>query len=231
MVRLDLYRRGLTSLDGIDLTGVTELLCSTNRLISLPELPSTLLFLDCSINCLTYLPDQGQGLPPNLKKLNCSYNQLTVLCTTDQGLPSTLEELFCYSNQLTSLPKLPSTLKGLYCSNNQLTSLPKLPFSLRILFCANNHFFYPLDLPYYLKILHVNGVDSSKTKICAKSLKLEQHNEKRKKLGLEQVRKLPKKDIWDEINERFISSQYEPGGYMFEQAQQEIIQLLLSNRN
>ena len=39
---LDLSHRGLTTLDGIDLTRVTVLHCEYNQLTSLPLLPETL---------------------------------------------------------------------------------------------------------------------------------------------------------------------------------------------
>ena len=38
---LDLSNKYLTTLDGIDLTGVTVLLCQNNRLTLLPSLPET----------------------------------------------------------------------------------------------------------------------------------------------------------------------------------------------
>ena len=51
---LDLSHRGLTTLEGIDLTGVTYLDCSFNKLTSLPELPIGLKNLLCSYNKLTF---------------------------------------------------------------------------------------------------------------------------------------------------------------------------------
>jgi len=120
-MKLDLSRSRLTSLDGIDLSGVTKLNCSCNQLTSLPS------------------------LPPSLEILNCSYNQLTSL----PDLPS-LKELYCSNNQLTSLPDLPA-LEILYCWNNQLSSLPPLPSSLKILFCSNNHLTEYSDLPWGLE--------------------------------------------------------------------------------
>jgi len=98
-MKLDLSCRDLTSLEGIDLSGVTRLYCYNNQLTSLPS------------------------LPPSLKKLYCENNRLTSL----PPLPASLEILDCFNNRLTSLPHLPFTLKKLYCYDNQLTDLPDLP--------------------------------------------------------------------------------------------------------
>jgi Leucine-rich repeat (LRR) protein len=84
-MKLNLDFRGLTTLDGVDLTGVTELWCDSNQLTLLPPLPETLEILCCHSNQLTSLPH----------------------------LPETLEELDYNSNQLTLLPDLPWGLKDL----------------------------------------------------------------------------------------------------------------------
>jgi len=122
-MKLDLSNRRLTSLDGIDLSGVTELDCSYNKLTSLPDLPA-LEELVCHANQLTSLPDL-----PALKKLFCHHNQLTSL----PHLPSSLIVLCCSYNQLTSLSDLSNQvdLEILECSENQLTELPDLPWSLK----------------------------------------------------------------------------------------------------
>jgi len=99
---LDLSHGRLTSLDGIDLSGVTHLSCYNNQLTSLPPLPSTLERLYCENNRLTSLPH----------------------------LPASLEKLYCYGNRLFSLPPIPPSLKYLYCYNNQLTKYPDLPWGL-----------------------------------------------------------------------------------------------------
>ena len=122
-IKLDIFNRGLTTLDGIDLTGVTIIDCYNNQLTSLPPLPETLEKLDCSNNQLT-------SLPP---------------------LPETLQELICTNNQLTSLPPLPETLEILYCSGNFLKSLPPLPETLEILSYFNNYITLFPDLPWGLR--------------------------------------------------------------------------------
>ena len=128
----------LIDLDGIgQFTNLKELLCSNNKLTSLPDLPYTLEELSCSYNKLTSLPD----LPDTLEELSCSDNELTSL----PDLPDTLLRLYCPNNQLTSLPDLSSlvNLRSLFCYDNKLTSLPDLPDTLQILWCHNN------QLPYY----------------------------------------------------------------------------------
>jgi len=81
-MKLDLSNRGLTSLKGIDLSGITELDCSNNLLTSLPALPKTLKRLYCSCNLLTSLPD----LPDSLITLYCGGNRLSKLPDLPWGL-------------------------------------------------------------------------------------------------------------------------------------------------
>lgn len=84
------------------------------QLTNLPSLPSLLIFLDCSKNDISTLPD---NLPYNLDNLNCSFNNL-------KKLPDKLPRLFllnCSYNKITRLPdKLPSSLKVLYCTNKYI---------------------------------------------------------------------------------------------------------------
>ena len=182
--KLDISHQGLTTLEGINLTGVITLNCSSNYLTSLPAtLPPTLEYLWCSDNLLTSLPK----LPPNLKRLWCCNNRLKVL----PPLPLTLKILWCRDNQLTSLPDLPRYLSNLWASGNPC--------------CFTNN-------EYYIN-----------------TIKLQEHNEKREKLGLQSVDMFPSKEEWDNIDQRYTIFRYEPGGDMFEQAQQEIKNLLAEN--
>ena len=73
MIKLDLSNQGLTTLEGIDLTGVTHLNCSRNNLTFLPVLPHTLEQLVCSQNKLVSLPK----LPNKLLFLICKDNKLS----------------------------------------------------------------------------------------------------------------------------------------------------------
>jgi Leucine-rich repeat (LRR) protein len=198
----DLRNQGLTSLDNIDLTGVTELYCSHNQLKELPVLPHSLELLDCDNNQLKELP----VLPDSLKELYCSNNQLKELPV----LPDSLKVLFCSNNQLKELPVLPDSLKGLYCIENQLKELPVLPDSLEYLYCSNNQLKeLPDIIPWEIKIF---GIEYNK---------LEYINTKRKWLGLKEVKEIPNKEEWDEINREYIKFLYRPDGKKFKQAEKE----------
>ena len=111
--------------------GLLKLICRDQcsgsgipRLTSLPALPSTLKYLDCSSNQLTSLP----ALPASLDTLICAY-QYGYLNPQD------------YFKTLTSLPALPATLKYLDCGSNLLTSLPSLPATLKFLACQGQRTF------------------------------------------------------------------------------------------
>jgi len=202
---LDLSHKRLTSLDGIDLSGVTVLNCHDNQLTSLLSLPPSLERLDCSSNKLTSLPP----LPSTLKKLYCYDNLLTSL----PDLPFTLKELYCPNNQLTSLPDLPA-LKELYCHTNQLTSLPPLPSSLKELYCYDNLLTEYPDLPWGLKHWNKDWDNS----------KLNQHNKKRIDLGMDTVKTLPTKKIWDEVAEKHLIWQYRIGGEKWSKACSSLVE-------
>ena len=198
---LDLSNKGLTTLDGIDLTGVTQLYCGDNQLTSLPPLPKTLKELYCCDNNLTRLPN----LPETLKKLYCQNNQLTSL----PPLPETLQQLYCEDNQLMSLPPLPETLEELDCYNNLLTFLPSLPKTLKFLYCHNNQLTSLPDLPHMLIRMQWDKLDWD---ITIEIIKLNQHNKKRIDLGMDLVKKFPDEKTWDEINEMWVHWQYRIGG-------------------
>jgi Leucine-rich repeat (LRR) protein len=97
---------GIQDLTGIQyFKAITTLYCYNNQMVSLPTLPSGLMFLSCQFNQLTSLP----------------------------SLPGSLVSLVCFNNQLTSLPGLPASLTALMCENNSLSCLPLLPTSLNTL--------------------------------------------------------------------------------------------------
>lgn len=109
-----------------------SLICVYNALSSLPELPSTLYFLNFSANRVALLPE----LPQGLYYLNGSSNKLIDL----PALPPGLETLICSFNELTSLPPLPASLKTLDCNTNSLVVLPELPEVMTSLDAYNNCF-------------------------------------------------------------------------------------------
>jgi Leucine-rich repeat (LRR) protein len=105
--------------------------CDDNYLVSLPELPESLIYLSCNCNNIKYLP----ALPENLQYLYCNSNELHSL---PKKLPANIKHLYCISNKLTYLPALPATLQDLYFSGNKLTNLPKMPNGLQKLHCEHN---------------------------------------------------------------------------------------------
>lgn len=126
-------------------------------------------------------------------------------------LPKNLEILKCEHNQLRSLPPLPSSLKVLWCDRNWLSTLPDLPIGLINLDCWSNGF---------------NFRESAQKFGDINCIKLQQHNEKCIKLGLERVTRFPSIEEWNDINERYTEFRYSPGGDMFEQSMNAIKNLL-----
>ena len=149
----------ISNLSGIQyFTSLTYLNCGNNSLSSLPSLPNSLIYLDCSsetfgfsatFSSLPTLPTSLQflycqdnivltslpTLPNSIKILWCSDNNLTSL----PALPTSLTQLYCVYTYITTLPTLPNSLTWLECSNNRLTSLPTLPNSLTWLNCGSNN--------------------------------------------------------------------------------------------
>lgn len=137
---LNLSNLHLTSLPEIP-EGVQRLICSNNKLTSLPEnLPHSIRNLYCVENKLTRLP---KNLPPRLEKLSCSYNKLKTL---PHNLPNTLTEIYCDGNEIEYLPEsLPPNLTMLYCQMNRFKSLPE---SIK----RTTHFFYSSENNDFPKI-------------------------------------------------------------------------------
>jgi len=112
-------------------TNLKKFYCNNCALTELPELPDSLIYLDCSYNNLKKLP----VLPNSLIYLNCSCNNLIEL----PNLPNSLTHLNCNNNNLRELPKLPNSLISLICYSNNLIELPDLPNSLTHLYCGHNN--------------------------------------------------------------------------------------------
>ena len=169
------------------LINLKELHVDSNQLADLPELPTSLTILSCSVNNLTYLPDlqslnnlkylniygnkltELPDLPPNLIDLICNNNNIEQL----PKLPSRLTLLACrYNPTLKSLPELPITLKTLYCDNCQLTTLPTLSnTSLKWLNCENNKLTALPQLPDTIEELFCINNNIKKIENLPKSLK------------------------------------------------------------
>jgi hypothetical protein len=167
--KLDLSEQNLIQLlPQLMSAGLMELNVGYNNLTFLPNLPSTLILLECHSNQLLFLPN----LPYGLESLVCSNNQLTNLPALPNGikvfhcddnqlnnlpkLPDALTEFACQNNQLTALPKLPINLEFLECQNNQLTALPEIPINLEFLECQNNQLTALPEIPSSLYRLNCN---------------------------------------------------------------------------
>ena len=158
----------LTDIDGIKFfTDLNFLICNSNQLTSLPELPQSLKYLYCWGNELTSLPE----MPQNLLGLYCSQNQLVTL----PQLPEGLSTLSCYDNLLTILPEIPEELRGLYCSENQLAILPEIPQGLEELDCSNNQLTNLPELPELLIYLDFsnNPIECITNYLVQSSLEIE----------------------------------------------------------
>ena len=136
----------LTDIDGIKFfTDLSFLICNSNQLTSLPELPQGLISIECMQNQLTSLPE----LPQSLNHLYCVENQITNL----PELPQSLLGLYCSSNELTSLPELPEGLKMIDCTQNLITNLPELPEDFTQLYCSENQLSSLPEIPQSLEEL------------------------------------------------------------------------------
>ena len=130
-------------------TNLKKFICSNYIFQSskLPELPNSLIELDCSKCNLKELPE---NLPISLQEINCSFNIITRL---PEELPKGLINLNCSDNRLNELPKLPNTLRDLDCCYNSLNKLPELPITLRYIDCNFNFLNELPKLPNKLKYL------------------------------------------------------------------------------
>jgi hypothetical protein len=127
-------------------SSLLRLECQYNQLTFLPLLPGTLISINCNDNLLTSLP----ALPTSLINLSVSNNQLSSLPSLPQGL----QQLSCYKNFLTTLPNLSDSLRYFSCAENLITSLPSLPTSLDFLNCGLNPLISLPTLPNSLTELH-----------------------------------------------------------------------------
>ncbi|UAY53413.1 DUF7619 domain-containing protein [Ferruginibacter albus] len=151
---LNISNQRISDITGIQyFKSIQSLDCSKNYIDTLPPLPQSITFLDCSKNDgLRFL----SSLPKSLTNLNCFEDRLEGLPT----LPNTLTNLDCSDNPLKSLPPLPNTLGTLICNNTKrilfpsLDSLPTLPNRLNFLSCNNNILKALPALPASLKELY-----------------------------------------------------------------------------
>ena len=100
---------------------VQTLMVSDNYLTSLPNLPSTLTWLDATANCLLTLPDP---MPPHLESLYVSFNKIQTI----PDMPSSLKLLSADHNPILQIGELPGIVI-LKLTDNALKYLPELPAS------------------------------------------------------------------------------------------------------
>jgi uncharacterized repeat protein (TIGR01451 family) len=143
---LQLDNLNISNLDGVVyFDNLLYLFCSNNQLTNLPDLPTGLVTLRCHNNSLTYL----QQLPQGLGYLDVMDNQIESLPI----LPSTLENLDCRYNPISVLPDLPQSLLFLDATNCELSVLPQLPTGLIRISVDYNHLLAIPELPQTLEAL------------------------------------------------------------------------------
>lgn len=145
-------------------TSLTHLRCSSNNIMGIKHLPSTLEILELS-NCglgknnislyqfclpnLRILKINSNGFHLSIEKIIPPLNNLKIFEVSDNKLFETillyelmpnLEILKCSGNQLTDdgFINLPPGLKILDCSHNKINSLKNLPTGIEILDCSHN---------------------------------------------------------------------------------------------
>lgn len=120
---------------------------------TLPTLPESLEYLDCSYCKLFKLPN----IPHNLKYLDCKFNNLLKLPV----LPDSLQVLNCSFNIINKLPVLPDNLCYINISYNYINHIDKLPSEL-IYFMCNVNKLSNLDNIYNCKKLISLNCSSNK---------------------------------------------------------------------
>jgi uncharacterized repeat protein (TIGR01451 family) len=128
---MDVSNDTIYDLTGVEyFTSLQYLNCSFNRLTFLPIVSNTIQTLDVSFNEI----DSLLQLPTSLKSFYCGQNSIDTL----PSFPSFIETIDCHNNYLTFLPVLTDSITTIDCSGNQLTALPTLPDSLTTLDCSEN---------------------------------------------------------------------------------------------
>lgn len=175
---------GIRNVNGIKYLSNLELLeCTSSDLDSLPELPTTLKYLNCIGNNLLVFPQ----LPQGILSFEAAFNRFTAmpmlpssliildvsggLITGTLNLPPNLESAICYNNGFTSIGTLPSSLINLNVGRNQISSIPALPSTLKILECSTNPLTSPLPaLPASLESLGASQCNLTVTPVLGPNL-------------------------------------------------------------
>jgi hypothetical protein len=113
-------------------TGISKLVCSNNLLVSLENLPGSLLYLDITHNFVKTLDLTKTSY---LEELHCSDNRLENLI----HLPPSLTQLYCDRNKLQRLDLTGLThLKILHVSDNPLLVVENVPQGIHEYVAENN---------------------------------------------------------------------------------------------
>ena len=122
--------------------------CNYSKVVKMTNICKFVVYIICKSNNITELYD----LPSNLNTFNCSYNKITCL----DKLPIGLKKLICSENRVSQLNNLPNDLEYLDCSYNPIKDLDNLPLGLIELVCGNKELNNLDYLPDSLKYLKIN---------------------------------------------------------------------------
>lgn len=118
--KIQFAKGDITSITNIP-DGVEHLECSDNLLISIENLPGSLISLRIDHN---YLPTIDVSYLKQLELLHVSHNKITVI----ENLPPSLVEIRCENNELERMNLYGLTkLRTLHISNNKITLIENLP--------------------------------------------------------------------------------------------------------
>jgi Leucine-rich repeat (LRR) protein len=138
---LHLDKSGLKKINDLSMNMLTHILIQQNLLTELCELPSTLIYLNCSHNMLTRLPN----LPSSLVKLECGNNCINIL----PELNDNLKYLCCENNELVEFPYFTedSSLIFINCRYNNIREITAMPNLLQMLIGDCNKLEFICDFP------------------------------------------------------------------------------------
>lgn len=144
IVTMSVYDCNLIGMESLQNTSASHLDIHNNNLFSLPALPSTMSYIDCSINNISSLPST---LPYGVRTFLANYNNFVAVSTI---LPSSLISMsFGDCNSLVSLTSaFPSSLAYFDCFYTQLSNLPSMSPSMK--YIKMNNCFFPVTVIDYV---------------------------------------------------------------------------------
>lgn len=191
---LIITRTELEYLPNLDNTRLEYIVCSHNKLTSLPKFPNTSIMLIMSYNKLTAITN----LPDSLEEIILSNNQIKKI----QHFPNNATSINVNYNLLTELPTIPEKTNELTCNHNKLISMPEIKSNNMFYLCFNCevHGFFRCDEEGYY--------DPRETKEIIKKINLVN----KFKLTYYHLlcRKKLRKWLWEYIREPKIRELYHP---------------------